>query len=231
MIKQTLKKLTKEQKQLLIALLIGDGTISCNYSFKLSHGSQQREYLEWKIEQLRLIGLPVPIIKEYSSSCRFNKGRKVLYANLPINPTIKALRRVVYKPKKTFTRKLLNWLTPLGVAIWFMDDGHINVNTSTARSSIQHTIRISTCVDKKTADMMVDYFKQVWQVSFITYKERSKYYSILTSGENNCIKFIDIIKPYIMQLPSMWYKIRKNFTKIEFIQKQLSGSEVRDLLF
>ena len=112
-----------------------------------------------------------------------------------------------------------------------MDDGHINVNTSTARSSIQHTIRISTCVDKKTADMMVDYFKQVWQVSFITYKERSKYYSILTSGEDNCIKFINIIKPYIMQLPSMWYKIRKNFTKIEFIQKQLSGSEVRDLLF
>ena len=32
------KKLNLEQKKLLIALLIGDGTISSNYVFKLSHG-------------------------------------------------------------------------------------------------------------------------------------------------------------------------------------------------
>jgi hypothetical protein len=40
------KRMTKEQKQLLIALLIGDGTISNNYVFKLSHTSEQLEYLE-----------------------------------------------------------------------------------------------------------------------------------------------------------------------------------------
>ena len=31
------KKLSKEQKSLLIGLLIGDGTISSNFVFKLSH--------------------------------------------------------------------------------------------------------------------------------------------------------------------------------------------------
>ena len=39
------KKLNLEQKKLLIALLIGDGTISSNYVFKLSHGEDQLEYL------------------------------------------------------------------------------------------------------------------------------------------------------------------------------------------
>ena len=42
------KKLSKEQKSLLIGLLIGDGTISSNFVFKLSHSVEQREYLEYK---------------------------------------------------------------------------------------------------------------------------------------------------------------------------------------
>lgn len=37
MTKRKFIRLSKEQKSLLIALLIGDGTISSNYVFKLSH--------------------------------------------------------------------------------------------------------------------------------------------------------------------------------------------------
>jgi hypothetical protein len=40
------KKLTKEQKSVLIAMLLGDGTISNNYVFKLSHSKDQLEYLQ-----------------------------------------------------------------------------------------------------------------------------------------------------------------------------------------
>ena len=46
------KKLSKEQKSLLIGLLIGDGTISSNFVFKLSHSIEQKEYLEWKVKLL-----------------------------------------------------------------------------------------------------------------------------------------------------------------------------------
>lgn len=225
------KSLSKEQKQLLIALLIGDGTISCNNVFKLSHAPQQIEYLQWKIKQLNSIGLTTNGIKTYTSNCGYNIGKSVIYTQIPINSTIKALRRSVYKPKKTFSRELLNWLNPLGIAIWFMDDGFINVNTSKYRSSIQHTIKISTCVDENTANMMVQYFKERWDINFKSFIEKKKYYSIRTSTESDCSKFIELIKPYIFQVPSMLYKIRKDLTKEEFIEKQLSGSEVRDLLF
>ena len=41
-----------------------------------------------------------------------------------------------------------------------MDDGHLNVNSSSKRSSIQHVAHLTTCVDKCTADMMKIYFKE-----------------------------------------------------------------------
>lgn len=40
------RKLSKNQKSLLIGLLIGDGTICSNYVFKLSHSNEQLEYLK-----------------------------------------------------------------------------------------------------------------------------------------------------------------------------------------
>jgi hypothetical protein len=39
------RKVSKEMKSLLIAMLLGDGTISNNYVFKLCHSSDQEEYL------------------------------------------------------------------------------------------------------------------------------------------------------------------------------------------
>ena len=225
------KTLSKEQKQLLIALLIGDGTISNNNVFKLSHSSQQLEFLQWKIQQLNNVGLITNGIKKYTSACGYNLGKEVIYTQLPVNSTIKALRRTVYTPKKVISRKLLNWLNPLGIAIWFMDDGYININTSQYRSSVQHNIKISTCVDKNTVDIIIQYFKEKWDITFKSFLERKSYYSIRTSSELDCIKFIDLVKPYVCQVPSMLYKIRKDLTKKEFIEKQLSGFEVRDLLF
>lgn len=230
MARRIIKKLSKEQKSLLIGLLLGDGTISSNYVFKLSHSEAQREFLEWKIDLLNKFGFKNNGVKEYISTCGYNKGNKVLYSQMSLNPTIKALRRTVYTPKKHITRRLLNWLTPIGLAIWYMDDGCINVNTSKQRSSIQHTIKIATCVDLDTAQVVIDYFKEVWDVQFRPFKEGKGTYSIASSTESDCAAFIQIIRPHIEQVPSLLYKIRGNFTKEEFIAQQKAGSEVRDTL-
>lgn len=226
MSKKVKLKLSKEQKSLLIALLIGDGTISSNYVFKLSHSEHQRQYLEWKISLLNKHNLKNNGIKEYISSCGYNKGKKVLYSQMSVNPTIKALRRSVYVPKKTITRNLLNWLDAQGIAIWYMDDGCINVNTSKQRSSIQHTIKIATCVDETTVQIIIEYFDEVWKVHFRPFKEGKNTYSIASSSEEDFHKFVQIIKPYVEQVPTLLYKIRDNYTKEEFIKMQ--SSEVRD---
>lgn len=231
MTKRKFIRLSKEQKSLLIALLIGDGTISSNYVFKLSHSTLQREYLEWKVGLLNKYGIKNNGVKEYISKCGYNTGKSVLYSQMSLIPTIKALRRSVYTPKKTITRKLLEWLNPLGLAIWYMDDGCINVNTSKQRSSIQHTIKIATCVDDSTIKTIINYFDEVWDIHFRPFKEGRNTYSIASSSELDCEKFIKIVKPYIEQVPSFLYKIRKDLTKEEFIKLQESGSEVRDIIF
>lgn len=218
-------KISKEKKSLLIAMLLGDGTISSNYVFKLSHSESQREFLEWKVKLLTDYGFKVNGIKEYISKCGYNKGKKVLYSQLSINPTIKALRRSVYTPKKTFTRRLLNWLNAQGLAIWYMDDGCINVNTSKQRATIQHTIRIATCVDEPTVNMIIDYFLEVWNIKFRKFPEVKGTFSIASSSEEDCSKFVSIVRPYIEQVPSLLYKIRDNYTKEEFIKRQ-QNSEV-----
>lgn len=220
-------KISKEKKQLLIAMLLGDGTISSNYVFKLSHSEAQREFLEWKVKQLIDSGFKVNGIKEYISKNGYNIGKTVLYSQLSVIPTIKALRRSVYTPKKTLTRKLLNWLDEKGLAIWYMDDGCINVNTSKQRATIQHTIKIATCVDESTVEMIITYFKERWGIKFRKFPERRGTYSIASSSEGDCAKFISIVKPYIEEVPSLLYKIRDNYTKEEFIQMQ-QNPEVQD---
>lgn len=218
------KKVSKDIKRLLIAMLLGDGTISNNYVFKLCHSSDQEEYLLWKISQLNKLCIKNNGLKHYVSSSGYNRGKNVIYTQLSIQPIIKTLRRIMYRPKKIITRELLNWLDDKGLAIWFMDDGCINVNTSNKRSSIQHTIKIATCVDLKTVNIIIDYFKEVWNIKMRKFNEGVGY-SIATSSEDDCKKFVNIVKPFIKEVPSLLYKIRNNFTKQEFIELQTRSAE------
>ena len=225
------KKLNLEQKKLLVALLIGDGTISSNYVFKLSHGEDQLDYLNWKIALLNQLNIKNNGLKTYVSNSGYNEGKNVLYSQMSLNPTIKALRRSVYVPKKKITRKLLNWLDDKGLAIWYMDDGHINVNTSKQRSSIQHTIKFSTCVSLEDANEIINYFLQKWNVNFRLFSEGKNTYSIASSSEEDCEKFCKIVKPWILQVPSLLYKIRKDLTKDQFLELQIKGLEMRDIIY
>ena len=55
-----------------------------------------------------------------------------------------------YKPKKILgNRKLLNRLDALGVAIWYMDDGHINIRKSKEGKIHGFYIKIATCLPKE----------------------------------------------------------------------------------
>ena len=62
------------------------------------------------------------------------------------------------------------------------------------------------------------------------WEERPNKFSLATSGEQETLKFLNIVKPYIEQVPSMLYKLRNNYTKEEFIQRQLSGLKCETLV-
>lgn len=115
-----------------------------------------------------------------------------------------------------------------------MDDGSVNVNTSKQRSSIKHTVLIATCTDKDTANMIVEYFQEKWNIKFRVFPEQGQKtltYSIATTSEEECRKFNNLVYPYVKQVPSLLQKLRNNYTKEKFKQLQLINPEVQDLLF
>lgn len=207
-------KITKESRNLLIGMLLGDGTISNNNVFKIAHCENQKDYLEWKIKQLKEAAIRSTKIKSYIKTSGYNAGVPVYYTQLNIIPFIKVLRRVVYNEgKKTFTRKLLNRLDAKGLAIWFMDDGHINIRRDKGRPCGFY-IKISICEPKEEVQTIIDYFKEQWNINFYMFHEgrQQDSYSICC-GTKEGLKFIDIVKPYVLQVPSMIHKITYDLTQ------------------
>lgn len=208
-------KITKESRNLLIALLLGDGTICSNNVFKLAHAEQQKDYLEWKIKQLNDAGIRNNGLKTYVKTCGYNIGVNVYYTQLNIIPFIKVLRRIFYKPKKVLgNRKLLNRLDARGIAIWYMDDGHINIRKDKDGRPMGFYIKIATCLPKDELQVIIDYFKEVWDVSFYMFHEGKKEDNFsLCCGTKEGLKFINIIKKYVLQVPSMVHKIQYDLSQ------------------
>lgn len=208
-------KFNKKSRNLLIALLLGDGTISNNYVFKIAHSEKQKEYLEWKIKQLKEAGIRNNGIKSYIKSCGYASKELVYYTQLNTIPFIKVLRRVFYKNKKNIgNKKLLNRLDAKGIAIWYMDDGHINIRKDKNKRPMGFYIKISTCEPKEEVQDIINFFKEKWDIHFYMFHEGKKEDSYsLCCGTKEGIKFINIIKPYVVQIPSMLYKITYDLTQ------------------
>ena len=208
-------KITKKSRNLLIGMLLGDGTISNNYVFKITHCAEQLDYLEWKVKQLGEAGIRNNGIKSYIKTKGFNIGVPVYYTQLNIIPFIKVLRRVMYKEKKIIgNRKLLNRLDAKGIAIWYMDDGHINIRRNKDGRPMGFYIKIATCLPKSELQIIIDYFKEVWNVNFYMFHEGKKEDSFsLCCGTKDGLKFINIVKKYVLQVPSMVHKIQYDLSQ------------------
>ena len=208
-------KITKESRNLLIALLLGDGTICNNNVFKLSHAEQQKDYLEWKIKQLNYAGIRNNGLKSYVKTCGYNTGVNVYYTQLNTIPFIKVLRRIFYKPTKILgNRKLLNRLDAKGIAIWYMDDGHINIRKDKDGRPMGFYIKIATCLPKDELQIIINYFKEVWDINFYMFHEGKKEDSFsLCCGTKEGLKFINIVKKYVLQVPSMVHKIQYDLSQ------------------
>ena len=202
-------KITKESRNLLIGMLLGDGTISNNNVFKIAHSESQKEYLEWKVKQLKEAGIRNNGVKSYIKTKGYTIGVPVYYTQLNTIPFIKVLRKVFYKEKKILgNRKLLNRLDAKGIAIWYMDDGHINIRKTKDGRPMGFYIKISTCEPKQEVQTIIDFFKEQWDINFYMFHEGKKEDSYsLCCGTKEGLKFIDIVKPYVSQVPSMVHKI------------------------
>lgn len=125
---------TPDQEQIILGSNLGDGTLGSpnrcgtfiNSHLRIAHTAKQKEYIQWKQEQLQPFSYPVHSlsVKEKRGNNWGETEREVLYFNCAASSYFTSLRQLWYPDgKKVFILdnvKHMNWL---GLAVWYMDDG------------------------------------------------------------------------------------------------------------
>lgn len=180
------------QRSIIIGTLLGDGSLIETFSKKnlrlqIDHCDAQKAYVQWKYEQLKSLILTPPTYQVKNRSWRF---RTISH------PELTEIGRLFYRNRqKVVPQGLEQLLTPLGLAIWFMDDGAAHPTGAL----------INTQSFKKDE---CEYLQKILKQSFsITHTNLHKDHNgwRLYIGARSRQRFIQIVQPFL--LPCMMYKL------------------------
>lgn len=201
------KNITLSQEQIILGGLLGDSYCNRKRQFvRFYHSEKQLEYLLWKYNQFEkedIRGLYKRNIdnKYFSQNFEFaNKKQKM-------NDLFTFLSKNLYsnEGRKKISLKYLNKLKPLGLAIWWMDDGSL-INHKGSRYG-----RLCTeSFNYEEHILLQKYFKQKWDIDVSIKEEKGKYYFLRFNVES-LKKLFTIIYKDICHVPSMIYKIDLNY--------------------
>lgn len=185
--------LTDEQKEIILGTSLGDGYIAPNGTLHIAHCAEQYPYLYWLHHKLK------PLVSGGISNCKKTNSFNFSTKSLDL---LKQLRKELYpKGKKVVSKRVLNLLSPLALAVWFMDDGSRN-----GSNNFLHTEGF-THSDRK---LITQYLKEKWGIKASIRKEikHGKTYYLHFFDAENSFKLAQIVKYHV--LPSMLCKIRKD---------------------
>jgi len=213
-------EINEETHQILLGSLLGDGCLTIHKwspRFAESHCMEQKDYLKWKINCFLDNNIPL------SENQVFYKkmGKRVNYPMYVCEtgsiPQLLYYHSLFYgNGKKEINWRILQQLEPLGVAVWYMDDGNLYNKRNTNEISIA-----THCFSKDQLRLVKEYFKFRWDIDMSIRPSDNS-----TSIRKNSIKkFIDLIKPHIHK--SMYYKININPIEERYCKecsKKLTGN-------
>ena len=112
---------TDRQFSIIVGSLLGDAYVSPLGKIQFEHSEKAKEYVQWKFKEMDGI--------RYQNIGRVKRilNNKVFYSRrFWTRQFFRPLRMMAYQTdgKKYISRKWLSELTPLALAIWYMDDGH-----------------------------------------------------------------------------------------------------------
>jgi recombination protein RecA len=203
-------RLSDQQFQVVLGSLMGDGNLSPNrrdrngVRFRLGHGAKQAEYLEWKTALMGNIGHSV---RENAKGARF-----VDFTPLP---ELAELQRAVYlgDGKKFLSEEYLKALTPLALAVWYMDDGSFTVRSKGVQQrTAGGSGRIEICVEAMSEGSRVrlrDYLRDTHGLDVRLRLSGTAGKAVLVFSTAATAKFQELVARYMA--PSMEYKLLPRF--------------------
>jgi recombination protein RecA len=225
--------LSDQQMQVILGSLMGDGNLSPNRQgrsgtrFRLGHGAKQADYLDWKVSMLGNIG-----------HSRTVNGKGAVFADFTPLAELAELHDVVYfgGGKKHLTWDYLKELTPLALAIWYMDDGSFTVRSKGVQERTQGgSGRIEICVEAMSPgsrERLVQYLRDTHGLNVRLRLAGTAQKAVIVFSTAGTEKFQKLVAPYVH--PSMEYKLlpryRQRFSVLpEYVEPGLRLQPARVL--
>lgn len=207
------KMRSSELDGMVYGMLLGDGCIrkhsTGTSNFVLHHSIKQKEYISYKIKLLETIShVKISSWNRTSYNKKVNKYYNSIYAQSNRLIYFRKIYNLFYKDNtKIINNKILNKLTPLGLSIWWQDDGCYYVSHKENKGKERRSYLCTHSFSYEEHLLIQKYFKEKWNINTTIRNDKKQYYFIsFPLKEFN--KFIEIIEPYI--IPSMYYKIDIN---------------------
>jgi len=196
--------LSDTQWQVLLGGLMGDGALSPTRSgngarFRWGHGARQAEYGDWKASMFANI----------SVSRSVNAKGAVFHDVQPL-PELAELRESVYiGAKKVLSDDYLKRLTPLSLAVWYMDDGSFALRSKGLQARTEGgSGRSEICVEAFSADSrqrLRDHLADTWSIDAKLTIRGERQMAVLQFPTAETAKLHALIAPFVH--PSMQYKL------------------------
>ncbi len=211
-------RLSPQQWELVAGSLMGDGSLSKPFSrntrsvkFRLGHGAKQAEYLDWK--RSLLANIP---------GCAWrNKDGDSFWDSTPLVELFEPRQGIYQNGRKHFDQAYLDRLTPLSLAIWYMDDGSLDLRAPSFERG-----RVAICVQGMTQNTQ-ERLVNVLQERFGIYSRVDVVAdnAILRLDQAATTRLHELIAPYVPE--SMQYKLLPRYRGQSAVQVELMEPERR----
>ncbi|MBE9118674.1 DNA endonuclease [Lusitaniella coriacea LEGE 07157] len=191
-----------EQRGVLAGMLLGVGRKE-GYNFFIQHSQTQLDYLLFKKHLLEEITRK-PISLQHRET---RQGKQLFRIEPKRIPLIRILVQKIYRDcQKSVTRKFLNFLTPQGIGIWFMDKGSKSFKRKGGKIRAIEVF-LNTHFSKEENEIIITYFWERWGFRWGLSKTRKGYR--LRMGTKAGKDFFTFLRPYVR--PSMLHIIQTSY--------------------
>lgn len=193
-------KLNRKQRSIIVGKLLGDGHLETQnsgrtYRLKIEHSSKQAFYVDWLYEQFQDWVMTPPRAKK-----KLLKG--IQHENYGFQTLSVGQLRFYGKnfydnqSRKRLPKQISKWLTPLALAVWFMDDG-------SSKSKSHKAVMLNThCFTVRELNLIRSVLRSNFAIEATLRRQREG--SQLMIAGPGADRFYKLIRPHI--LPDFMYK-------------------------
>jgi hypothetical protein len=217
--------LTPVQKQLILGSLMGDMSLTYQRNRKnshtkrpklvISHCSEQHEYVMWKYSILKDISTTEPKISKNTGS--FREGAMISRFSCKTLGCMIPIYDLTHPPGSRVKMINQSWLDsitdPIAIAAWYMDDGNVS-----RHGKYQYISLHTEAMGEDGTEMIAYWMLDKWDIDATTKKDKRsrpwgerEYNYVAISNQEDVQRFLNLVKPYVLQVKSMHYKLPASY--------------------